>query len=156
MSAHNTTLNVANINRIVAGTEIHTVQDLLADGGQVVETWSDDQLAGTHRSAKTVKNYISATLSFMDYLQVKGYNETGRVRVAAARVRKGLQHLVKAQEAETAAANAGRWYSNHYIRHESILRHIDVNNTSYTRSRHGQNFQESPTTLGMLHSNCSF
>ena len=95
LNRHNATLNAANVNRIFAGTAISTVEQLLSDCGTTVEAWADSQLVGTDRSAKTVKNYLSATLSFMEYLQVKGYRATSRVRVAVGCVQRDLHRDVK-------------------------------------------------------------
>ena len=91
LNRHNATLNTANVNRIFAGTAISTVEQLLSDRGATVEAWADSQLAGTDRSAKTVKE----TLSFMEYLQVKGYRATSHVRVAVGRVQRDLRRDVK-------------------------------------------------------------
>ena len=114
MTCHNATLNAANVGRIVATTDMTTVQELVAGGAHLIAQWTTGQVRTEERSPKTVKNYISAFVAFLKYLEVMGNKGTEAARTAATSSRRGIRRRVKAQEARTAAANAGRLYSYQY------------------------------------------
>ena len=115
VSRHNAALMVGNIRRMLVGTPILTVRVLLADRGETIVAWANRQFTEANITPKTIKNYLSAFTTFLTYVQILGYTDTEIVKAIVSRCRRGLRTHVKAQEATTAMANAGRCSSNNDI-----------------------------------------
>ena len=109
VSAHNAHLQADNMTRVFEGTTIRTVNEFIADSGRRLEAWTQGQATRNTRTPKTLKNYLSAAMSFVDFLQIKGFRGLEATRATTTHIRAGLRRRVRAQEAATAIRNAGRW-----------------------------------------------